>query len=165
MVAKEETVWTHNHSIIIWKRVTFVSIILIALIALIVTICYSPSLDLHQPVKDSMKNYPQYRPTQYSPTQYIQYVDKVKQRYKKHLSDVAQSFWLPANVHKFIQVSLTSRDKPHAPKVDQYSANQRIVSERSMTFDHLLSEIDTNPGSRILLVGQPGIGKTTLLQK
>ena len=139
---------------------TFASIILIPLIALIVTICCSPSTDLHQSVKDSIKNY-----TQSTPTQYVQYVNKVKQRYKIHLSDVAQSFWLPANIDTFIQLSLTSRDKPHTARVDRYSADERIVSERSMTFDHLLSEIDTSPGSRILVVGQPGIGKTTLLQR
>ena len=149
MVAKDqgETVWPHNHSIKRWKLVTFALIILIALIALYF---YSPSMDLQQPAK--------------RPTWYTQYPNKVKQRYKKHLPDVAQSFWLPANMHTFIQLSLTSRDELHAPKVDQYSANQRIVSERSMTFDHLLSEIDASPGSRIIVVGQPGIGKTTLLQ-
>ena len=121
---------------------------LLALIVLIAAICYA-----YQSVKYSV------------PENYAQYVHKVKQRYKIHLRDVAQSFWLPANMHKFIQLSLTSRDKPRAPKVDQDSANQRIVSERSMTFDHLLSEIDASPGSRILVVGQPGIGKTTLLQR
>ena len=144
---------------------TFVSIILIPLIALIVTICCSLSVDLHQPVKDSMTNYTQYRPTQYGPTQYKQYVNKVKQRYKKHLPDVAQSFWLPANMHTFVQLSLTSRDRPSAPRVDEDSANPRIVSDRSISFDHLLSEIDASPGSRIVVVGQPGIGKTTLLQR
>ena len=97
-------------------------------------------------------------------TRYIQYVDNVKQRYKTHLPEVAQSFWLPADMDTFIQLSLTSRDKPHAPRVDEDSANERIVSERSMSFDDLLSEIDASPGSRILVVGQPGIGKTTLLQ-
>ena len=158
MVAKDqgETMWPHNHSIKRWKLVTFALIILIALIALYF---YSPSMDLHQPVKDSMKNY-----TQYRPTQYIQYVDNLKQRYKKHLPALAQSFWLPADMDTFIQLSLKSQNMPHAPKVDQYSANKRIVSNRSMTFDNLLSEIDASPGSRILVVGQPGIGKTTLLQ-
>ena len=34
-----------------------------------------------------------------------------------------------------------------------------------MSFDDLLAEIDDSPGSRILVVGQPGIGKTTLLQR
>ena len=123
-----------------------VLIALIALIVLIVAICYSQSMSLHQPVTNS---------------KYTQYVDKVKQRYKKHLPDVAQSFWLPTNMHTFVQLSLTSRDKPHAPKVDEDSANQRIISERSMSFNDLLSEIDASPGSRILVVGQPGIGKTT----
>ena len=162
MVAQDrrESVCPHNHSIKGWTFASIILIPLIPLIALIVTICCSPSVDLHQPVKDSMTNY-----TQYGPTQYKQYVDKVKQRYKKHLPDVAQSFWLPANMHTFIQLSLTSRVKPHAPIVHEYSANLRIVSERSMTFDNLLSEIDASPGSRILVVGQPGIGKTTLLQR
>ena len=59
---------------------------------------------LYQPVKHPM------------PENYTQYVNKVKQQYKTHLHDVAQSFWLPANMHKFIQLSLTSRDKPHDPK-------------------------------------------------
>ena len=167
MVAKDQDNELNNHSIR-WKLVIFVSIIFIALITLIVltvTVCYSRdchsrSMVLHQPVKDSMKNY-----TQYRLTRYIQYVDNVKQRYKTHLPDVAQSFWLPANMDTVIQLSLTSRDMPHTPQVYQYSANPRIVSERSMSFDDLLSEIDASPGSRILLVGQPGIGKTTLLQR
>ena len=184
MVAKDQgETEPHDRSIRRWKLVIIALIILIiviALTALTVTVCYRQSMDLHQPVKDSMKNYTQYRPTQYGPTQYRptqyrptqygptqyrQYVDNVKQRFKTHLPDVAQSFWLPANMHTFIQLSLTSRDKPHAPRVDQDSANPRIISERSMTFDHLLSEIDASPGSRILVVGQPGIGKTTLLQR
>ena len=139
---------SNDRSIRRWNLLIFVLIILIALYF------YSPS------VTDSMKNY-----TQDRPTQYIQYVDKVKQRYKKHLHGVAQSFWLPADMHKFIQLSLTNREKPHAARVDQHSANQRIVSERSMTFDDLLSEIDASSGSRIVVVGQPGIGKTTLLQR
>ena len=95
-------------------------ICLVALIVLAATICYSQSLFLHQPAKDFGKNFiTQYRPTQ----NYTQYVDKVKNRYKKHLPDVAQSFWLPTNMHTFIQLSLTSQDKPRVPKVDQYSAN------------------------------------------
>ena len=109
---------------------------------------------LHQPVE---YKYP-------VPKNFRQYIYNVKQRYKTHLHDVAQSFWLPADMHIFIQLSLTSRNKPRAPIVDQYSANKRIVSERSMSFDDLLTEIDASPGSRILVVGQPGIGKTTLLQ-
>ena len=79
-------------------------------------------------------------------------------------ADVARSFWLPADMVTFIQLSLTSRDELGTRSVDQYSANERIISERSMTFDNLLSEIDASPGSRILVVGQAGIGKTTLLQ-
>ena len=114
---------------------------LIALIVLIATIC---DMFLYQPVK------------------YTQYVDNVKYRYKEHLPDVAQSFW---DMHAFVQLSLTSRDKPRTPKVDKGSANARIVSERSMSFADLLSEIDASPGSRIIVVGQPGIGKTTLLQR
>ena len=153
MMAKDQEV---TDSSIRRCNMIFPLIILIALIAFSATIWYS---QLYQPMKDSIKNY-----TQSTPTQYIQYVDNVKQQYKKHLHDVAQSFWLPANMHTFIQLSLTSRDKPRVPRVDQYSANQRIVSERSMTFDHLLSEIDASPGSRIVVIGQPGIGKTTLLQ-
>jgi len=135
---------SNNCSIRRSNLVIFVSIILIALIALIVTICYSQSM---------------------APTQCIHFVDKVKQRYKKHLPDVAQSFWLPANMDTFIPLSLTSQDKPRGPEVHQDSANPRIVSERSLSFDNLLSEIDASPGSRILVVGQPGIGKTTLLQR
>jgi len=132
------------------RRGNLVIFVLIAfLIVLIVTIWYSQSMLLHQPVKDS---------------KYTQYVNKVKQRYKTHLPNVSQSYWLPTNMDTFIQLSLTSRDKPRDPRVDEDSANQRIVSERSMTFDHLLSEIDASPGFRILVVGQPGIGKTTLLQ-
>ena len=125
--------------------------LIISIVALL-TICYNQFL--HQPVKDSM------------PEHYAQYVYNVKQRYKTRLHDVAQSFWLPADMDTFIQLSLTtSQNKPRAPKVDQYSANERIVSERSMSFSDLLSEIDASPGSRILVVGQPGIGKTTLLQR
>ena len=100
----------------------------------------------------------------HSSVKHEQYVEKIKHRYKRFLPDVAQSFWLPANMHTFIPLSLTNRGKPRVPTVDRYSANQRIVSEQSMTFDNLLTEIDASPGSRILLVGQPGIGKTTLLQ-
>ena len=122
---------------------------LVILIVALLTICY---IFLHQPVKYPM------------PEHYAQYVHNVKQRYKTHLRDVAQSFWLPANMDTFIQLSLTSQDNPRAPIVHQYSANKQIVSERSMSFDDLLSEIDASPGSRILVVGQPGIGKTTLLQ-
>ena len=74
---------------------------------------------LHQPVK-----------YKYSvPESYAHYVDNVKQRYRKHLPDVAQSFWLPANMDTFIQLSLTSREKLQNRSVDQYSANKRIVSE------------------------------------
>ena len=124
---------------------------LVILIVTLLTICYIFS---HQPVKDSM------------PEHYAQYVHNVKQWYKTHLRDVAQSVWLPADMDTCIQLSLTtSQNKPRAPKVDQYSANLRIVSERSMSFDDLLSEIDDSPGSRILVSGQPGIGKTTLLQR
>ena len=37
------------------------------------------------------------------------YANNIKQRYKKHLPNVAQSFWsVPANMHTFIQLSLTS---------------------------------------------------------
>ena len=121
---------------------------LLVLIALIAAICFA-----YQSVKYSFSK------------NFTLYADKVKQRYKIHLRDVAQSFWLPADMHTFIQLSLTSRDKPHAPKVDQDSSDERIVSERSMSFDDLLSEIDASPGSRIIVVGQPGIGKTTLLQR
>ena len=125
MVAKDqgETVWPHNCSIIRSNLVIFALIILIALY-----FC-SPSMDLHQAVKDSIKHNTQYGPTQYSPTQYKHYINKVKQWYKAHLPDVAQSFWLPTNMHTFIQLSLTNRDKPRAARVDQYSANQRIESE------------------------------------
>ena len=137
----------NNRSIRRWDLVKYLIPALIALIAVIAAICYT-----HQPAKYSLSK------------DYTQYVDKVKQRYKKHLPDVAQSFWLPANMHTFIQLSLTRQDKPRVPKVDQYSANERMVSEPSMTFDDLLSEIDASPGSRILVRGQPGIGKTTLLQ-
>ena len=157
MVAKKTE--PHNHSNRGWKQVIFVLIILITLIALTVTIWYGQSMVSHQPVKDSMENYTQYRPARYT-----LYVDNVKQRYKKHLPDVAQSFWLPADMHTFIQLSLTTRDKPQTARVDHYSANERIVSERSMSFYDLISQIDASPGSRILVVGQPGIGKTTLLQ-
>ena len=122
--------------------------LIISIVALL-TICY---IFLHQPVKDSM------------PEHYAQYVNNVKQRYKTHLRDVPQSFWLPADMDTFIQLSLTSRGEPRAPKVDQDSANQRIISERSMSFHDLLSKIDASPGSRIVVCGQPGIGKTTLLQ-
>ena len=156
-----KTVWPHNQdqgeteshncSIRRWKQaICFASLIFMVLIAAII---YNQSIFLHQPVKDSV------------PEHYSQYVDNVKQRYKTHLRDVAQSFWLPADMHTFIQLSLTSRDKPCAARVDQKSANERIVSERSMSFNDLLSEIDASPGSRILVVGQPGIGKTTLLQR
>ena len=100
----------------------------------------------------------------YNYTPYAQYVYNVKQRYKTHLPEVAQSFWLRVDILTYIQLSLTSRHKPRAARVDKDSANERIVSDRSMTFDDLLSEIDASPGSRILVVGQPGIGKTTLLQ-
>ena len=142
---------SHNCSIRRWKQaICFASLIFMVLIAAII---YNQSIFLHQPVKDSV------------PEHYAQYVDNVKQRYKTHLRDVAQSFWLPANMHTFIQLSLTSRDEPCAARVDQYSANQRIVSERSMSFNDLLSEIDASPGSRIVVRGQPGIGKTTLLQR
>ena len=120
------------------------------LIAALLTVCYNQS---HQPMKYPM------------PENYAQYVNNVKERYKTHLCDVAQSFWLPADMQTFIQLSLTNRDELDNRSVDEYSANERIVSERSMTFDHLLSEIDASPGSRILVVGQPGIGKTTLLQR
>ena len=136
---------SHNQR---WKLAMSFFALIISIVALL-TICY---IFLHQPVKDSM------------PEHYTQYVHNVKQRYKTHLPDVAQSFWLPADMHTFIRLSLTSRDKPRAPVVDQYSANPRIVSEQSMSFDDLLAEIDASPGSRILVVGQPGIGKTTLLQ-
>ena len=122
--------------------------LMISIVALL-TICY---IFLHQPVKDSV------------PEHYAQYVHNVKQRYKTHLRDVAQSFWLPADMDTFIQLSLTSQNKPCTPKVDEDSANTRIVSERSMSFNDLLSEIDASPGSRIIVRGQPGIGKTTLLQ-
>ena len=134
-----------------WKLVVcfFALIVFITLIAAVLTICYNQSL---QPAKYSL------------PENYTQYIDKVKQRYKTHLPDVAQSFWLPANMHTFIQLSLTSRDQPSAPRVDEDSANPRIVSEQSKSFDRLLSEIDASPGSRIIVRGQPGIGKTTLLQ-
>ena len=74
------------------------------------------------------------------------YVDKVKDRYKKHLPAVAQSFNLVAS-------KTTSQNEPHAPKVDEDSANERIVSEQSISFDDLLSEIDASPGSRTV-VGQ-----------
>ena len=67
--------------------------------------------------------------------------------------------------YTFVQLSLTTRDKPHSRRVDQDSANARIVSERSISFESLLSEIGTSPGSRILVVGQPGIGKTTLMKR
>ena len=100
----------------------------------------------------------------YNYTLYAKYVDNVKQRYKTHLPEKAQSFWLRVDIPTYIQLSLTSRHKPRAARVDQYSANERIVSERSMSFGDLFSEIDASPGSRILVVGQPGIGKTTLLQ-
>ena len=120
---------------------------LIISMAALLTICYNQSL--HHPM----------------PEHYAQYVDNVKQRYKIHLRDVAQSFWLPADMDTFIQLSLTSQNKSRVPRVDQYSANKRIVSEQSMSFNDLLSEIDASPGSRIIVVGQPGIGKTTLLQR
>ena len=138
---------SNNRSIRRWNLVKYLIPALIALIAVIAAICYT-----HQPVKYSL------------PKDYTLYVDKVKQRYKKHLPDVAQSFWLPADMDTFIQLSLTTRDKPHTARVDKYSANPRIVSEQSMSFDDLLSEIDDCPGSRIIVRGQPGIGKTTLLQ-
>ena len=140
---------SNNRSIGRWNLVKYMYLIpaLIALIAVIAAICYT-----HQPANYSL------------PKNCTLYVDKVKQRYKKHLPDVAQSFWLPANMHTFIQLSLTNRNNPRAARVDEYSANPRIVSERSMSFDDLLTEIDDSPGSRILVVGQPGIGKTTLLQ-
>ena len=105
-----------------------------------------------------------HQPEKYPMTNYKHYVDKVKDRYKKHLPGVAQSFWLPTQMDTFIQLSLTSRDERSARRVDQDSANPRIVSERSKSFDNLLSEIDASPGSRIVVVGQPGIGKTSLLQ-
>ena len=158
MVAKgqRETVWQHNRSIRRWKPALISFFALIVLIVLIVTIYYNQStIVLHKP-KEPKKIY-----TQHSPTQYV---DKVKYRYKKHLSDVAQSFWLPTDMHIFIQLSLKKEEKPRAARVDEDSANERIVSDRSMTFDNLLSEIDASPGSRTLVVGQPGIGKTTLLQ-
>ena len=137
---------SNNCSVRRWNLVKYLTAF-IALISVIAAICYT-----HQPVKYSL------------PKNCTLYVDKVKQRYKKHLPDVAQSFWLPADMHTFIRLSLTRQDKPRVPKVDQYSANPRIVSERSMSFDDLLSEIDDSPGSRIIVRGQPGIGKTTLLQ-
>ena len=94
-----------------------------------------------------------------------QYIDRIKLRYRK-LSEVPQPFWLPTNMHKYIQLSLTSRDKPSAviKRDDRDSANERIVTDRSKSFSDLISDIDASPGSRFLLVGQPGIGKTTLMQ-
>jgi len=129
--------------------ISFALIALMVLVALIVSIL----IISHQPEKEK-----------YSMTNYKHYVDKVKDRYKKHLPGVAQSFWLPTRMDTFIQLSLTSRDEPSVRRVDQDSANPRIVSERSKSFDNLLSEIDASPGSRIVVVGQPGIGKTSLLQ-
>ena len=126
---------------------------LIISIAVLLTICYNQSIFLHHPVKDSV------------PENCAQYVHNVKQRYKKlYLRDVAPSFWLPANMATFIQLSLTNRDELSTRSVDEDSANARIASGRSMSSDDLLIEIDASPGSRILVVGQPGIGKTTLLQ-
>ena len=118
-------------------------------------IFYNQSKFSHQTVKNFMENYT---------LEYAQYVYNVKQRYKTRLHDVAQSFWLPTKMHTFIQLSLTSRDKPRTARVDEDSPNERIVSERSKSFDHLLFEVDASPGVRIIVVGQPGIGKTTLLQ-
>ena len=63
------------------------------------------------------------------PENYAQYVNNVKERYKTHLRDVAQSFWLPADMHTFIQLSLTNRDELGNRSVDEYSANERIVSD------------------------------------
>ena len=111
-----------------WKVVLSVVMCFFALALLF----YYQSISSHQPVKNSIEKYT---------LKYAQYVDNVKLRYKTHLRDVAQSFWLPTKMHTFIQLSLTSRDKPHAPIVDEDSPNTRIVSERSMTFDHLLSEL------------------------
>ena len=93
------------------------------------------------------------------------YIDRIKLRYKK-LSEVPQSFWLPTDMRKYIQLSLTSRDKPSAviKRDDRDSANARIVTDRSKSFNDFISDIDASPGSRFLLIGQPGIGKTTLMQ-
>ena len=44
----------------------------------------------------------------YNYTPYAQYVYDVKQWYKIHLCDVPQSFWLPAEMDTFIQLSLTN---------------------------------------------------------
>ena len=143
---------SHDRSLIIGRKLMMCFFV----VFVTVIICCSPLVFRQQSVKHSM--------IKYRPTQCTLYAGKVKHRYKNHLPDVAQSFWLPADMHTFIQLSLTNRDNPRAPRVDQNSANERIVSERSMSFDDLLSEVDASPGSRILVVGQPGIGKTTLLQ-
>ena len=100
----------HNCSIRRWK----VAICLASLI-LMAAIVYNRSVFSHQPVKYSV-------PSHYT-MKYAQYVDNVKQRYKKHLRDVAQSFWLPADMHTFIQLSLRNQDKFGNRSVDQYSAN------------------------------------------
>ena len=74
---------SHNQR---WKLAMSFFALIISIVALL-TICY---IFLHQPVKDSM------------PELYTQYVHNVKQRYKTHLRDVAQSFWLPVDMHTFI---------------------------------------------------------------
>ena len=106
------------------------------------------SLYYNQSVSLPVKNYTQGE-------NFLLYVYNIKQRYILHLPN--------ATTYTFIPISLSNWDEPTAPIGNADSANEQNVSKLSTSFDDL-SKIDASPGSRILLVGQPGI-TTTLLQR